>query len=94
MQNAARDRYISFAGLDCDENAVAIVALIRTHIADRDKAGPWADYFARKFEEQERMGVDDLFLVASQINALYALFETCGDQGAIDLVYQVEQECC
>jgi len=94
MQATARDRYITFAGLDCDQNAEAIVALVREHIADPAKAGRWADYFNRKFEEQKRMGTDDLFLVGSQINALYALFEACDDQDAIELVYQVEQECC
>ncbi len=94
MQTQLRDRYLTFDGLDCDRNAAAIVALIRQHIAAPTNAGPWADYFTRKFEEQKRMGTDDLFLVGSQINALYALFEACDDQEAVDLVYQVEQECC
>lgn len=94
MQPQLRDRYLTFAGLDCDRNATEIVALIHRHIADPAKVGPWAAYFTRKFDEQKRMGTDDLFLVGSQINALYALFEACEDQEAIDLVYQVEQECC
>ncbi|MEJ2407195.1 MAG: N(2)-fixation sustaining protein CowN [Candidatus Thiodiazotropha sp.] len=89
-----RDRYVSFDGLECDDNATQIVDTIRRYIAIPDKAGQWADYFSSKLNEKERLQVDDLFFVGSQMNNIYALFEELGDDAAHELLYQVEQECC
>lgn len=92
--NSARDRYISFEGLECDTNATQIVETIRQYIDASTTARQWADYFASKLEEKQRLKVDDLFFVGSQLNNIYAFFEELGDEPARELLYQVEQECC
>lgn len=89
-----RDRYVTFEGLDCDGNAAKVVEAIRNHIVDPAAAGKWSEYFHAKFGEQERLGVDDLFFVGSQMNNLFTFFEELGDKESLDLLYQVEQECC
>jgi len=91
---SARDRYTSFEGLDCDANATQIVQTIRQHIDSASTARQWADYFASKLEEKQRLEVDDLFFVGSQMNNIYAFFEELDDEPARELLYQVEQECC
>ncbi len=94
MTQTAPDRYISFEGLDCDADADVIVERINQLVADRDRSGKWGEYFAGKMEEQRRMGVDNLFFVGSQLNNIYALFEACEEDGAGELLYKIEQECC
>lgn len=94
MSELDRDRYITFLGLDCDANAVALVERIRHHIGEPATDARWRDYFAGKLEEKVRLGVDDLFFIGSQLNNVYALLEACGDEEGDALLYQVEQECC
>lgn len=94
MRMEQRDRYLTFAGLGCDENAAAIVKTIHRHIGGAAAASRWGDYFKMKFEEQRRLGVDDLFFVGSQMNNLFEFFAECKDDVALRLLYQVEQECC
>jgi hypothetical protein len=94
MITPSRDRYVTFEGLDCDRNATRLMAIVRQHIGDPAKAGQWGRYFSSKLVEQQRLGVDDLFFVGSQMNNLFAFFEECGDEASAELLYQVEQECC
>lgn len=94
MSDTRGDRYISFAGLECDRNAAAIIAVVRAHLGDIACDAAWARYFAAKFAEQQRMATDDLFFVGSQLNNLYAFFAAVGDDTARQLLYLVEQECC
>lgn len=89
-----RDRYISFEGLDCDVNASKIVETLHHYIASPGNAQQWADYFKGKLVEKQRLGVDDLFFVGSQLNNIYAFFEEVSDSAGHELLYQVEQECC
>ena len=89
-----RDRYISFDGLQCDENANQIVSTIRDYMDKVDKEDKWRRYFEMKFAEQQHMGVDDLFFVGSQMNALYDFFSTIEEKASAELLYRVEQECC
>ena len=89
-----RDRYISFDGLQCDENANQIVSTIRDYMGKVDKEDKWRRYFEMKFDEQQRMGVDDLFFVGSQMNALYDFFSASEEKTGAELLYRVEQECC
>jgi hypothetical protein len=94
MNTSERDRYVSFDGLECDRNASEIIATIRRYMALPDGGGKWGKYFTNKFAEQRQMGTDELFFVGSQMNNLYAFFEEIGDEVAMELLYQVEQECC
>lgn len=97
MSTPERDRYVTFDGLNCDSNASLLVATIRRHITDPGKVervGKWVDYFNTKFTEQQRLNVDDLFFVGSQMNNLFDFFAECDDSESLELLYQVEQECC
>lgn len=89
-----RDRYVTFDGLECDTNATKLVDTIRNYIANPAGAEQWAKYFEGKLQEKERLHVDDLFFIGSQLNNVYAFFDELGDDEARDLLYQVEQECC
>jgi len=55
MSTPTRDRYVTFAGLDCDRIASAVVDRIRHHIEHTPAAGQWADYFSAKFMEQKHL---------------------------------------
>lgn len=74
MEETTRDRYISFEGLECDENAINIVDTIRHYVTHTEAGDRWRNYFEMMFTEQQRMKVDDLFFVGSQMNALYDFF--------------------
>lgn len=91
---SVRDRYITFAGLDCDQNASKLIDMIRHYIQNPGGAEQWARYFEKKLQEKERLNVDDLFFIGSQMNNVYAFFDELDDSEAHDLLYQVEQECC
>ena len=65
---SARDRYVTFEGLDCDQNATKLVDIIRHYIQNPGGADQWARYFEGKLLEKERLHVDDLFFIGSQLN--------------------------
>jgi len=90
----ARDRYITFSGLDCDKNASKLVDIIRHHVDNSAGAEQWSGYFQNKLQEKVRLDVDDLFFIGSQLNNVYAFFDEVDDAEANALLYQVEQECC
>ena len=94
MTAETRDRYVTFNGLDCDANADRVMAFVNEQLAQLEKDDRWIGYFDGKFAEQQRMGVDNLFFVGSQMNVLRAFFEEQDNEAAIELLYQVEQECC
>ncbi|MEI6894704.1 MAG: N(2)-fixation sustaining protein CowN [Colwellia sp.] len=94
MKTVETDRYISFFGIACDENADKLVSMLETHLHANHGAVQWQQYFNHKRIEQKRMQHDNLNLVGSQVNALYEYFNECKDQQALDLLYKIEQECC
>lgn len=89
-----RDRYVTFDGLDCDTNARKVVDYIRRYIDEFSGKSPWADYFQSKLQENQRLGLDELFFVGSQMNNIYSFFADVGNEEINALLYQVEQECC
>ncbi|MBV5311269.1 N(2)-fixation sustaining protein CowN [Chromatium okenii] len=95
MQNTATtDRYISFNGIACDDHAQHIVSALRIHIDNPACPAPWQTYFVTKLEETARRGQDELYFVGSQVNAIRELFIHYNDTGALQLLEQVEEECC
>ncbi|MBK1718342.1 N(2)-fixation sustaining protein CowN [Thiocystis violacea] len=88
------DRYISFEGIECDEIARRILGFIRDCLGESDRASNWSSYFERAVVENERIGQDELFLVGSQVNYIRELFEHHGHQPGLDLLDQIEDECC
>jgi len=89
------DRYCSFAGIHCDANANQLINLLEQHLAaSENKNTQWQIYFKQKRQQQAQMQHDNLYFIGSQINNLYAYFEQCEDQEALDLLWQIEHECC
>jgi N(2)-fixation sustaining protein CowN len=88
------DRYLSFEGIACDDHARRIVDSIRACLADIKPESPWHNYFATKLAENAQRGHDDLYFVGSQINAIRELFATYDRPDALELLEQVEEECC
>lgn len=96
MSSAAgkTDRYISFDGIECDGIARRILSLIRDCLGESERASDWSSYFERTVAENARIGQDELFLVGSQVNYIRELFEHHGQREGLDLLDQIEDECC
>ena len=93
-QSKTTDRYISFEGIDCDGNAARLMACIEKQIEQPDRNNDFWDYFMKKRQGGSGPKPDDLFLIHSNINQIRELFETWQDQEALDLLFQLEEECC
>jgi hypothetical protein len=91
---AITDRYISFNGITCDDHAQRIVSALHICIADPACPTPWQTYFVTKLDEIARRGQDELYFVGSQVNAIRELFTHYNDTDALQLLEQVEEECC
>ncbi len=92
--NKNRDRYVSFEGIDCDGNARRIMELIDQHLAIPGRNNRFWEYFCKKREGGSGPRPDDLFLIHANINQVRELFETWNDQAALQLLEQLEEECC
>ncbi|MEY6433929.1 N(2)-fixation sustaining protein CowN [Thioalkalicoccus limnaeus] len=88
------DRYVSFAGNECDECARRLVAAIHASLGRLDERSAWHDYFRKKLAEIEHRGQDELYFVGSQVNSLRELFEQTANDTALRLLERVEHECC
>lgn len=89
-----RDRYTSFAGIDCEGNANKIMDRLHQLIQAGLPEDRLVTYFTAKLAQQETLGQDALFFICSQINVIQALFDNCHDQEALDWLAQIEDECC
>lgn len=88
------DRYVSFEGTDCDEKACRIVSYIKQYVEKPPHQSPWSEYFQAKLSNRLALGQDELFLACSQMNNIRSLFEEYEDTEALDLLEQVEEDCC
>jgi hypothetical protein len=52
------------------------------------------EYFAKKRAGGSGPKPDDLFLLHANINQVRELFETWEDEAAMELLVQLEEECC
>jgi N(2)-fixation sustaining protein CowN len=89
-----RDRYVTFIGLDCDGMARRVMACIDRHLAVPERCNAFWQYFERKRRQGSGPQPDELFLIHSNINQVRELFETWGDEEALRLLEQLEEECC
>jgi len=92
--SAGVDRYTTFAGIDCEGNTRRVMLRIEQHTREttRSDAAFWSYFHQRR---QARTGVqcDDLLLLASFVNQVRDLFESCGDTDGIALLERLEEEC-
>lgn len=94
MTDEAIDRYVTFKGIDCDGKASQLMALI-VNLADQpDQTSPFWPYFLAKRHPQSGPKPDDLFLIHTNINQLYELFEEAENQEALSLLGWLEENCC
>lgn len=91
---AEPDRYVSFIGLDCDEKATRLLALVRHYIDQPQHSNAFWEYFKRKAAGLTGPRPDDLFLVHCHLNQIRELFEAHQDAEALAFLDRVEQECC
>lgn len=93
-QPAETDRYISFKGLDCNENARLVMQCIDHQLAIPGHNNEFWDYFNKKRAGTSVSKPDDLFLIHSNINQVRELFETWDDAASMKLLVKLEEECC
>jgi N(2)-fixation sustaining protein CowN len=88
------DRYVSFIGLDCDAKATRLVELIHAHIDKSKYNAPFWEYFKKKAAGSFGPRPDNLLLIHSHLNEIRELFEQIADTEGMNLLDQLEQECC
>lgn len=88
------DRYISFAGIDCNGNARRVMESIERNLAGSGQSGPFWEYFMAKRKPRSGPPPDDLFLVHCHINQIRELFDSTADEEALALLSLLEEECC
>lgn len=88
------DRYVTFKDIDCAGNARRIMEFIEHNTAETGGSSPFWQYFMAKRQPRSGPAPDDLFLIHSHINQIRELFEARGDEVALALLTQVEEECC
>ncbi|MDY7023759.1 MAG: N(2)-fixation sustaining protein CowN [Cyanobacteria bacterium J06592_8] len=88
------DRYLTFKNLDCDAMARQVVDRIQYYLNQSSQPNPWLKYFKIKLVERQAMRQDELFFVGSQVNNIRSLFEQFEDVDALNLLNQVEENCC
>jgi len=93
-QGSERDRYVSFVGLDCNGQAKRLIALLRPYMDDPLKSNAFWALFARKLAPESGPRHDELFLIHAHINILRDQLEAHEDEAALQLLDQIEQECC
>jgi len=89
------DRYISYKGIECEKNSAELIRLLRYHIDDPAKNNAfWGKFRGLLADAESGKGKDYLFLIHCYINNIQELFELYDDQPALDLLHQIEVECC
>ncbi|MEB3281685.1 MAG: N(2)-fixation sustaining protein CowN [Lyngbya sp.] len=88
------DRYVTFKNINCDGIARLLVDRIQEHLNHSSQPSPWLEYFKIKLIERQAMGQDELFFVGSQVNNIRAFLEQCEDIEALNLLDEVEENCC
>ena len=89
-----RDRYVSFIGLDCNGQARKLIGLLRPYMDDPDQTNAFWQLFARKLNPETGPRHDELFLIHAHLNTLRDQLEMVGNQTALELLEQIEVECC
>ena len=92
--NKTANRYVSFQGMDCDGKARRLMAALDEQLALPGRNNAFWDYFAKKRAGGSGPKPDDLFLIHCHVNQIRELFELANDDVLLQLLDQVEEECC
>ncbi|MQY50867.1 N(2)-fixation sustaining protein CowN [Rhodocyclus tenuis] len=90
MTEETRDRYVSFSNIDCDARARQLVGLIRVHAERPENGNPFWDYFLKRLNSGKH---DELFMLHCYLQGLRDALEGVGDEHALSLLGQIEEEC-
>ncbi len=94
------DRYVTFKGINGNDNSRLLMGFLRRYIDDPATSNPFWEKFKDKLTlASSGPGTpgnrrDELLLVHSYINNIRELFEDHNDQEALVLLQQVEEESC
>jgi N(2)-fixation sustaining protein CowN len=94
------NRYVSFIGINGNENSRVLVGMLRRHIDEPERTNLFWERFKEKLDKvgaPDKTGgrcLDELFLIHSYINDIRELFETYDDRDALKLLEQIEEESC
>jgi len=94
MSQATPDRYVSFAGIDCNGKAHHLMSQIAQYVENPPHPSPWVQYFRERLGDRHALGQDDLYFIGSQLNNIHALFEEYNDTEALTILAQLEEDCC
>lgn len=91
------DRYVSFRGIDCDANSLAVIAAIRRHIDQPDRTNAFWERFKDRLASADAVHArtaDGLCLLCSHVYYIEELFEEYDDEDGLALLRKLEDECC
>lgn len=91
------DRYVTYAGIDCEGNARIVVEHVLALIADPAKSNALWDRFMLRLAEAGKVGArkaDELCLACSHTYYIEELFEEHGDEEGLEALRRLEDECC
>lgn len=80
--------------IDCEGSICAIYERIQHYIAQFNEDCTICQYFQKKIGARMGAEADARLILHAQINMIFALFEKYQDQDYIDLLHQVEDDCC
>ncbi len=100
MTTTTTDRYVTYKNIDCEGNAKRLMEMLLWHIDQPERCDLFWDKFKEKLaqcgnpDENSGRCLDELFLIHTYVNNLYEIFEQYEDSAALDLLSQIERECC
>lgn len=92
--NEPANRYVSFQGMDCDGKARRLMAALDAQLALPGRSNAFWEYFAKKRAGGSGPKPDDLFLIHCHVNQIRELFELADDPALLQMLDQIEEECC
>ncbi|MGA9377353.1 MAG: N(2)-fixation sustaining protein CowN [Phormidium sp.] len=95
--NQQPDRYISFEGIDCYQNAYNVLERVLHLVQDSNKSNKFWKMFVKKIPEayyNKTHSEELIYLVCSHIYYIEELFETSHDTVGLELLTKAEFECC
>ncbi len=95
-QSAARNRYVTFRGIDFDENMRVVLSHLRRYTDGPAKNNPlWQRFWDRltALEAGDVEQADKLLLLHSHTYYLVELFEEHNDEAALRDLSKLETEC-
>ncbi|MCW8839062.1 MAG: N(2)-fixation sustaining protein CowN [Thiovulaceae bacterium] len=96
-----KDRYVTFNNIDCYENAALVLDAMNElfELKPESKNGLWDNFMEKipqNYREEFKKGdeFDTLYLVCANVFYIYDLFEDFEFEKGLEVLEQVELECC